>query len=461
MEPLTYLMLNATGFDIKNIYLVFSIMVLLLVSMFFSASEMAYSTANVIRIRNYADGKVKGARKALYICENYDRTLSTILVANNLCNIASTTIAAFLFASLIANPTVANIINTFVMTIIVLVFGEILPKSLAKVNAEKIALSFSGAMYFFIVALYPITFLFIKFQSNITYKFRKNKEKTPTVTEDELNSIIDTMQEEGVIDDEDAELIQGVLDLGETTAYDIMTPRVDVNAIEINTKQSDIVKMFISTKHSRLPVYEKDIDHIVGILNHKDFFPVLVTNKTTDKVSVKKLMTEPMFLSENIKVDEIIRKMQEEKKHMAIVLDEHGGTSGIVCLEDALEQMVGEIYDEHDQEDDSNLFIQVKEDEFLVDAEMEVEDLFERLEIENMPATEYNTIGGFLYELAENLPVKNQKLVFETIDEVHDKSGAYIEKAVRMIFTLVELEDRRIRRVRVNIDRGEPKVKKH
>lgn len=457
MEPLTLYLLNATGFSSNTAFLVVGIMALLLVSMFFSASEMAYSTANLIRIRNYADDKVRGARKALYICENYDRTLSTILVANNLCNIASTTIAAFLFASLIANPTLANALNTIIMTIIILIFGEILPKSLAKANAEKLALAFSGTMYFFIIALYPITFLFIKFQANITTKFKKNKERIPTVTEDELNSIIDTMQEEGVIDDDDADLIQGVLELGETTAYDIMTPRVDVKAIINSASEKQLLDMFVKTKHSRIPVFENDIDHIIGIINQKDFFPSVIAKKPFD---INKLMTEPIFLSENIKVDEIIRKMQQEKKHMAVVLDEHGGTSGIVSMEDALEQMVGEIYDEHDFNYNTNMFVKVKENEFIVDAEMEVEELFEKLEIENLPSTEYNTIGGFLYELAENLPTKGQKLVFDTIDEIHDKSGAYIEKAIRMIFTLIEMEDRRIRRVKINIDRDEPKITK-
>lgn len=446
MVPLSLLCANVLR---DNILLIFVLIILLAFSAFFSSSETAFSTSNIIRIRNYADEKVKGARKALYICENYDKTITTILVGNNLVNIAATTIAAYIFACLVKNPTLANVLNTVVLTILVLIFGEILPKSLAKVNPEKLALRYSSIMYVIIWILYPITFLFLKLQNKFVKRAKKNTEIMPTVTEDELESIIDTMEEEGVIDSDDAELIQGVLDLDDKVAYDIMTPRIDISAIELKDDNKDILKQFIETNYSRLPVYSEDIDHIIGILNFKDFYREYNRN---EKVDITKIMTEPLYINENVGVDDIIRGMQRVKKHMAVVLDEYGGTSGIVCLEDAIEEMVGEIYDEHDEVKSQSMFVKVQENEYLVDAEIEIEDLFERLDIERLPQTDYNNLAGFLYELGETVPKQDQILKYTTIDERVDKDGNYVEKVVHLIFTLQCVEDKRIKQVLIKID---------
>lgn len=453
MIPLSRI-LSSGLFSGENIGLIIAIVILIVFSAFFSSSETAFSTANLIRLRNYADENVKGARRALRIAENYDKTLATILVGNNLVNIASTTLAAFLFSNIISNPTISNIVNTIVMTLLVLTFGEILPKSLAKANPEGWSLKFSGIMRIFIIIFTPITFFFTKMQKALN-KQRKNSEEKVTVTEDELETIIDTMEEEGVIDADDAELIQSVLTINDKTAYDIMTPRVDISAIEKGEDFEKIRQIFQETNFSRLPVYDEVIDHIIGILNQKDFYPVLFDNK---KVRIEDIMIEPLFLNENVKVDDIIKQMQKSKKHMAVVLDEHGGTSGIVCLEDALETMVGEIYDEHDEEEAEQMFVKVNENEYLVDAEIEITDLFENLEIENVPASEYSSLGGFLYERVENLPEENQEFVVDTIDEIHDeKTGEYFEKAVKVKFVLEQVEDKRIRKVRVFVDYGELK----
>ena len=451
MVPLSLLCANVLR---DNILLIFVLIILLAFSAFFSSSETAFSTSNIIRIRNYADEKVKGARKALYICENYDKTLTSILVGNNLVNIAATTIGAYVFACLIKNPTLANVLNTAVLTILVLIFGEILPKSLAKVNPEKLALKYSSVMYVIIWVLYPITFLFLKLQNRFVKRAKKNTEILPTVTEDELESIIDTMEEEGVIDSDDAELIQGVLDLDDKVSYDIMTPRIDISAIELKEDNESILNLFIDTNYSRIPVYSEDIDHIIGILNFKDFYREYNKNP---KIDITKIMTEPLYINENVGVDDIIRSMQRVKKHMAVVLDEHGGTSGIVCLEDAIEEMVGEIYDEHDEVRNQSMFIKVEEKEFLVDAEIEIKDLFERLDIERIPETDYNNLAGFLYELSETVPKQDQVLKYTTVDERVDKDGNYIEKVIHLIFTLQCVEDRRIKQVVIKID---DKVKK-
>ena len=338
MDPYlpTMLAVNMTA----NIVLIVSIILLLFCSAFFSGSETAFTTVSNLRFRTLAENKVKGARKAVYISENYKKTLTTILVGNNLVNIACTTICAYLFSSLIKNPTLANVLNTIIMTIIVLIFGEILPKAIAKTSGEKFALRFSGILFFLMKVLTPITLPFLALQNKMV---KAKEDSTPTVTEDELESIIDTMQEEGVIDSDDADLIQGVLELNQSTAYDIMIPRVDVKAVNVESGIEEVEQVFKETQFTRLPVYSDTIDSIIGIISQKDLFFSIVDRKNAD---VKSLMKEPLNITETMKVDDIIKEMQKSKKHMAIVLDEHGGTSGIVTMEDAIEQIVGKIYDE-------------------------------------------------------------------------------------------------------------------
>lgn len=443
MGPLSNLLLMSdTG---VNIILSLAIVVLIVMSSFFSSSETAYSSVNTIRMKSLADDNVKGARKAVYICENYKKTLATILVGNNLVNIACTTICAFLFGRAIVNPTVANIVNTVVMTIIILIFGEILPKSLAKHNSEKTALAFAGIMYFLVKVMTPITWFFIKLQNAIV---RDKENPEPTVTEDELEDIINTMEDEGVIDSEDADLIQGVLDLNERCAYDIMTPRVDVTAISIDEDVDKIKNIFIDTQYSRLPVYTDSIDNVVGVLSQKDFFAAILLKH---KISVKNLMSEPLFMSEKLKVDDIIRQMQATKKHLAIVIDEYGGTSGIVTMENAIEEIVGDIYDEHDEIEVNDSIKKVSDDTFVVGGEVEIEELFEHLGIEHMPESDYSDVAGLIYERCEDLPVENEEIKMEISDDVLQEDGEYETKEVELTFKILGVEDNRVTKVQVVI----------
>ncbi len=428
-----------------NIIMSVLVVVLLGCSSFFSASETAFSTVNNLRMRNYADEKVRGARKAVYICENYSKTLATILVGNNLVNIACTTICAYLFSELIANPTLANILNTVVMTIIVLIFGEIMPKAIAKQNSEKVALRFAGVLYVIIKVLTPITFVFIKLQNALV---KGKKELEPTVTEDELESIIDTMEDEGVIDSDDAELIQGVLDLNEKCAYDVMTPRVNVTGVSIDAGVDEVKNIFLETQYSRLPVYNKTIDEVVGVLSQKDFFAALINGK---KIDIKKMMQQPLFISEIVKVNDIIREMQQTKNHIAIVLDEYGGTSGIVTMEDAIEEIVGEIYDEHDDEEVQENIKQLEPNKYLVDGEVEIEDLFEKLEIEHLPESQYTNVAGLLYERSADLPEKDQEIEMDVVDDVLNSDGEYVTRRVKLNFKLVIVEDNRVKQTVVTL----------
>jgi CBS domain containing-hemolysin-like protein len=296
-----------------------------------------------MRLKTFVDEKKRGAKKALWIAEHYDRTLTTLLVGNNFVNIAASTISVAIFAILIKNPTLSNVVSTVVMTIIVLIFGEILPKSFAKEKSETIALRFANILYLLMKILYPIVIVFIGIKKLVFSKVGKSEQ--PTVTESELETIIDTMESEGVIDSDDADLMQSVLDISERTIYDIMTPRVDIIGIDIEMEIEQIKEIFFKHKFSRMPVYREDKDHIIGILSERDFYTALLKGK---KAKLESLVTEPLYVSKTMKVDDLIRLMQKEKKHFAIVSDEYGGTSGIVTLEDALEELVGEIYDEYD-----------------------------------------------------------------------------------------------------------------
>lgn len=430
-----------------SIWLYIAAILLIGCSAYFSASEMAFTTVNQTRLRGLADNKVKGARKAIYITEHYDKTLSTILIGNNLVNIGTTTICAYIFSVLISNATLSNVLNTVIMTLIILVFGEILPKSLAKVEPMSFALKTSGIMFVIIKVLTPISWVFLKLQVLATKKAKETGTGTPTVTEGELESIIDTMEEEGVIDKDNAEIMQSVLDLEERTAYDIMTPRVDISAIDCDASVKNIQDMFLETMFSRLPVYDETIDKIVGIVNQKDFFKAMLSGK---EFSIKSVMNEPLFINENMRVDDVIRLMQKTKKHMAVVLDEHGGTSGIVCMEDAIEEVVGEIYDEHDEVEPEDVLNKKNDNEFVVDSEMELQDLFELLEIEHIPESDYSSVGGFLFGLSEELPVEGKVIVFKTIDE-RVVDGLYVSVPVEIHFTLSKVEDNRIKEITVKV----------
>ena len=395
-----------------------------------------------------AENKVKGARKALYIAEHSDRVLTTILVGNNIVNILSTTICAFLLSQFIQNPTLLNVMNTVVMTIIILITGEILPKSLAKAQPEKFAVKVAGIMYFLMKLLYPIVICFYGLQKLCTRKKEAENEQNTTFTEDELESIIDTMQEEGVLEDSESDIIQGAIKIKEVTAHDIMTHRVDVVFLDINSTDADIEKKFIENQYSRMPVYSESTDNVVGVLNIKDYFSVKINNK---KSSLKDMMHKPLFTAENTNVDTLIKEMQKVKKHLAIVLDENGGVSGVVTMEDCTETVFGEIYDETDIDEKEPSFEEVGEHEFNIDADMAIEDLFEKLEIENLPENPYQSVNAFLFGLSEDVPENGQVYEYFTIDEIIDDEGNLTEHRINMIFTVTKLEDHKIEVVNLKI----------
>lgn len=440
---------SVPSFGLADALAIVGVIILIAFSAFFSASETAFTKANLLRLRSYADEKKKGARRAVYVCEHSDKALSTILVGNNLVNIASTTICAYLFSKFILNPTLSNFLNTVIMTIIILTFGEILPKSISKANPDKFAMRFSGFLYFLMKVLTPITFVFGGLQKLAT---RKQKNDAPTVTEDELESIIDTMNEEGVIDNDEADILQGAIDIKTMTVYDIMTPRVDMIAVSVSDSLDTVKELFIEHQYSRMPVYENDKDNIIGVLNQKDFMIKYLKN---EKIVIRDIMTTPCFVTETMKVDDVIRLMQKEKKHLLIVLDEYGGTSGIVSMEDAIEEVVGEIYDEHDDEEPTKTPItKIDENKYTVDPETSVEDLYDYLEIEHLPETNYSSVGGMLYELSETLPEVGAKYTVTAIDDILNEHNDYVQTITVLNFTITKMDERRIVELELDVTRG-------
>lgn len=437
----------ATNFGIGDAFTIIAIILLLVCSSFFSSSETAFSTANALRIKNYADEKVRGARRAQYIIDHYDKALVSLLVGNNLVNIASTTLCAYLFGKFITNPTLTNLLNTVVMTIIILIFGEILPKAYAKHNPEKLALRFSGILYAFMKFIYIVAIPFYGLQKLVLKNNKDNIE--PTITEDDLESIVDTMEEEGVIDSENAEMIQGVLDISERTVYEIMVPRVDMVAIPVSITADELKENFVENQYSRLPVYEEDKDNIIGVLNQKDF---MVSEYKKQKLDIKKLMTEPLKVSKDLKVDELIKQMQSTKKHLAIVVDEHGGTSGLVTMEDALEEVVGEIYDEHDEKAKDPI-IKLSDNTFKIDPETDIQTLFDYLEIEHLPETDYSTVGGLIFGLLEDIPKVGDIAKVTTVDDVLNEHNNYVSTIADLTFVVDACDNDRITETTLTVDR--------
>lgn len=424
------------------------ILVCVFMSAFFSATETALSTANTIRIRKLAEENKRGAKKAIILIENYDRTITSILIGNNLVNIGASTAAAFIFTNLILNPSIANVVSTIVMTFIIVTFSEVIPKIYAKANATTLTIRFSGLMWFFYKIFSPISYIY----SKLTSKTNKNGDSNEhTVTGDELESIIDTMETQGVFDEDHADIIQGAVSLGYKKVAEIMTPRVDVEAVAIDDSPETIFKIFLDTQFSRLPVYDTDKDNMVGVLQVKDFLIKMVQEENPGQIDVKALLVEPLYVSKQTKVDDLIKVMQDEKKHFAIVSDEYGGTSGVVTMEDALEELVGEIYDEYDQDEEDPFLIKKSDNNYYLSADLEINELYETLEIGSPPPDRYVTVGSFIYELCEGLPLENQT-VNVTSTKTSFVDNVFKEVKYLLTFELIKVENRRIKELNLTIE---------
>lgn len=379
------------------------IAVLLMMSAFFSASETAFSSVNRIRLKNYANQGDKRAKKALNIVNNFDKALTAILIGNNIVNILSASLATIAFTKAFGAKSVG--IATVVMTVLVLIFGEILPKSLAKENAEHFTLSIASVMTVLIIVLKPFVAAFTGIKHFVTKLFGARKSKNPSVTEEELKYIIDEIEDEGVLEEQEGDLVRSALEFDEISLSQILIPRVSIIGVEINDDIEEVKQTFITERYSRMPVYDKTMDSIVGIIHQKDFFNMYLTGGKDLSSIVKKAM----YFSEHKKISEVLATMQRTKNHMAIVLDQYGGTQGLVTLEDIIEELVGEIYDENDEE--VHEFEKLSDNRYRVSGAFPVGDFLEQLELpDDTIDTECNSIGGWVMELMEHIPVKGEEI---------------------------------------------------
>lgn len=407
--------------------LIFLLIVLILLSAFFSASETAFSSVNKIRLKNYVDEKRRGSKKALYIAENFDRALSTILVGNNIVNIAAASISTKVATDLFGGNT-GLVISTVGMTILILIFGEVLPKSFAKEHAESFSLLVSDVLYMLIQLFTPITALLVMLKQLVSKLFGNQKTDVPSVTEEELKVMINLSEEEGVIDNKEKELVHRSLDFNDILVGEIFTPRIDIVAVEVNQPIEEIRDIFLQERYSRVPVYEGDIDNVIGILSESDFFSQLVQGK---KVNVRELLRTPLFVVESMRISTLLPELQKSKVHMAIVIDEFGGTSGLITLEDILEQIVGEIWDEHDEA--VKTFQKINDYEYEFNAELPLDEFCDILGIEELESSSH-TLGGWVFEMFERIPTVGESFEHESLT-----------------VTVRQVENRRIRKVLVRI----------
>jgi len=425
-------------------------LVLLVTSAFFSMTEMAFSAVGRVKLKTLVDQNIKGSKKAYWIVENFDKALTTLLVGNNLSNIALTTVSVILFTGFFRDlpnsDTIITLMNTLVMTTIILIFGEILPKSLAKSYPDKICLFVSGFLYLLIKLMTPITFPFRMLNKHVVR--RMDTEQKLTVTESELETIIDTMEEEGSIDEEEADMLQKVLELSEITVEEIMTPRVDMVAIDISDDVDQITDVFFKNKFSRIPVFDGNYDNIVGVLSERDYYTKLIKGHN---INIKKLLRKPIFIPATTKVDALIELLQMENSHLAIVVDEYGGVDGLVTMEDALEELVGEIYDEHD--DVTKNIIKQNENEFVVNADYDLKDLFEDLNLGVSPVSDSTSVGGWLFEKFQDIPEVGEKIEYEiAVNQVYNDLSELINEDVEiLIFEVLKVKKRRIKSVLLTV----------
>ena len=385
-------------------YLILVLVVLVLLSAFFSASETAISTVNRIRMRNYADEGNKKAQKVIHMADNYDRTLSTILVGNNIVNIAFASLSTMLFTNLFGVSGVG--IATLVSTIVVLIFGEILPKSMAKEFSDTFTLTVAYPLYWIMLVLTPVVYIFIGIKKGIMQIFKPQK-KQVSVTEQELKYIIEEIEDEGVLEKQESELVRSALDFDEITAEEILTPRVDVVSAEADASTETIKDLFIEEHYSRIPIYEDRIDNIIGVLYSKDFFTAYI--KGTE-FSIRDMLQSVIFIPPSKKISELFSELQKSKSHLAVVTDQYGGNMGIVTLEDILEELVGEIWDEYDE--DERDFVPLDENTFEISGDLRESDLIEELKIEGLIIeTGSNTAGGWALESFGHIPTEGESFM--------------------------------------------------
>ena len=412
--------LKQEGFLRMNVTLII-ILLCIIMSAYFSATETAFSSLNRIRIKNMADKGNKRAALVLKLSEDYDRLLSTILIGNNIVNIACASLSTLLFVRLLGEDAGASV-STAVTTVIVLVFGEVSPKSIAKESPEKFSMFSAPILNFMAVLLTPLNFLFKQWKKVLSRFFHSSASQG--ITEEELITIVEEARQDGGIDAQEGDLLRNALVFNELKAADILTPRIDVVGVNVCAGAEEIASVFTETGYSRLPVYQDSIDNIVGILYHKDFYNKIYGTGR----GIKDVIRPALFITRHKKISQLLQELQASNHHIAVVIDEFGGTVGIVTLEDILEELVGEIWDEHDEIIRS--VEKLSDDEFLVLGNANVDKLLELLGYDE--ETEAVTVNGWIMNELQKLPEKGDSFRF------HEWQ-----------VSVMEMEERRVKSARI------------
>lgn len=408
-------------------------------------TETVFASVSEAKIKNYVEERKTGAKKALFCVEHFDRTLTTLLVGNNIVNTALSTFALTFFMGFIKTGNL-ELISTAIITIVLLIFGEITPKTIGKKYNDKLVLFLAPIIYVISYILLPISIIFMGIQKIFTGK----KNNDSQVNESELETILDTMVEDGEIEDDEHEYIKNVFDLNDRTVEEIMVPRVDMVAIEDTTSIDEVKNIFIREQYSRIPVYHEDKDHIIGIIYERDFFEAMAKN--IELKNVKQLMRNVLFVNKKMTVDALIKTLQESKTHMAIVSGEYNDTLGLVTMEDALEEIVGEIYDEHDEGSvKQKLITKINDNTYMVDGDMFVSDMFEEIGLGEAPEGA-SKLSTWMFESQEDLPKIGDKMTYISCFTDQNENGEYEDYAKKIVLEIVEVDDRRIETVKVTVD---------
>ena len=385
-----------------------TLVLLVSLSAFFSSAETALTTVNRIRVRTLAEAGNKNAITLTKILENQSKMLSAILVGNNVANLTASSLSTTLVMSIWGNKAVS--IGTGILTLVILVFGEISPKTISTLYSETIALRYAKIVYAFMTIMTPVIYVVHILSSSFLRFIHVNpNKKQDSITEDELRTIVDVSHEEGVIESEERKMINNVFDFGDSVARDIMIPRIDMTLVDVNATYEELIDIFREEMYTRIPVYEETNDNVIGIINMKD---LLLTDNSTD-FNIRNFLREPLYTYEYKKTAELMIEMRQTCNNVVIVLDEYGATAGMITLEDLLEEIVGEIRDEYD-EDEENELVEVAPLEYLVEGSMKLDDLNDRLGLE-LESEDYDSIAGLIIGLLDRLPEQGEEVVCNNI----------------------------------------------
>ncbi len=402
----------------QNIVMGISIAIMVVLSAFFSSMETAINSCSRARLQNMAEKGIRGTKYALMFLDEYDKTITTLLIGNNIVNLSCSSVATILCTNIWGNYGAA--ISTGALTLIILTFGEILPKCYAKQNSEKLSTKFSGPIYVLMIIFTPLSVLFIKI-NHLSLKITSSGEETPSVTEDELKYIIESIEEEGVLEEVESEMVQSALEFDEKTVLEILTPRVDVVSIDIDDSIEDITRTVVRERYSRMPVYKNNIDNIIGILHARDFLEAMSQNEKPD---IKSLIQPAYFVYKTRKLAALLADFKRKKIQIAVVADEYGGIMGIVTMEDLLEELVGDIWDEDEEVEMPCL--KLADGSYEVSGDMPLDDLLEIFDINPKSVdTSSQSVGGWVFEHLGIIPEENQTLEMNglniRISELGDK----------------------------------------